>query len=54
MYWWPEGHEWVLGQPLYGRSVYLACSHVIADEVLATSGIEAIEVDLCDEVDHEE
>lgn len=54
MYWWPEGHEWVLGQPLYGRSVYLACSNVIADEVLATSGIEAIEVDLCDEADHEE
>lgn len=54
MYWWPEGHDWVLGQPLYGRSAYLACSNAIADDVLATSGIEAIQVELSDEADHEE
>ena len=54
MYWWPEGHDWVLGQALYGRSAYLACSKGIADEVLATAGIEAIEVDLSDEAEYEE
>lgn len=54
MYWWPDGHDWVLGQPLYGRSAYLACSNAIADEVLATSGIEVIEVDPSDEADREE
>jgi len=54
MYWWPEGHDWVLGQALYGRSVYLACSDAIADEILATSGIEAIEVSLSDEAEYEE
>lgn len=54
MYWWPEGHDWVLGQPLYGRSAYLACSNSIADEVLAASGIEAIDADLSEEADHEE
>lgn len=54
MYWWPEGHDWVLGQALYGRSAYLACSNTIADEVLATPGIEAIEVALSDEAEYEE
>ena len=54
MYWWPEGSEWVLGQALYGRSVYLACSDEIAEEILATSGIEAIEVSLFDEAEYEE
>lgn len=54
MYWWPEGNEWVLGQALYGRTMYLACSGAVADEVLATSGIEAIEVALSDEAEYEE
>lgn len=54
MYWWPEGSEWVLGQALYGRSVYLVCSDEIAEEILATSGIEAIEVSLFDEAEYEE
>lgn len=54
MYWWPEGDDWVLGQALYGRSLYLACNDAIADEVLATAGIEVLEVDLSDEADHEE
>ena len=54
MYWWPAGHDWVLGQALYGRSVYLACSSVIADEVLAAPGLEAIEVSLSDEAEYEE
>lgn len=54
MYWWPEGHDWVLALPLYASSVYLACSHAIADEVLQAPGIEVIEVGLADEADHEE
>lgn len=54
MYWWPDGQEWVLGQALYGRSLYLACSAAIADAVLATRGIEAMEVASSDEAEHEE
>lgn len=54
MYWWPEGHDWVLGQALYGRSVYLACNTAVAEEVLAMPGIEAIEVNLSDEAEYEE
>lgn len=54
MYWWPDGQDWVLGQALYGRSLYLACSSAIADAVLATPGVEAIEVASTDEAEHEE
>lgn len=54
MYWWPAGHDWVLGQALYGRSVYLACNDAIADEILAAKGLEAIEVSLSDGAEYEE
>lgn len=54
MYWWPEGQDWVIGQALYGRTIYLACNDAIADEVLAAKGIEAIEVSLSDEAECEE
>ena len=54
MYWWPEGQDWVLGQALYGRSVYLACNSAIADAVLVTRGLEAMEVASCDEAEYEE
>lgn len=54
MYWWPEGSEWVVGQALYGRSIYLACDDAIAEEVLAMPGLDAIEVSLSDEGEREE
>ena len=54
MYWWPDGQDWVLGQALYGRSVYLACSSSLADTVLATRGLEAMEVAAHDEAEYEE
>lgn len=44
----------MLGQALYGRSVYLACNTAVAEEVLAMPGIEAIEVNLSDEAEYEE
>lgn len=54
MYWWPEGHDWVLGQALYGRSLYLACTSAVADAVLSTQGLEAMDVASSDEAEHEE
>ncbi|MBP1327194.1 hypothetical protein JOF28_002426 [Leucobacter exalbidus] len=54
MYWWPDGQEWVIGQALYGRSLYLACNNAVADAVLSTPGVETMEVASCDEAEHEE
>jgi len=54
MYWWPDGADWVLGQALYGRSLYLACGDEIADAMLAAPRIEAIDVSASDEAEYEE
>lgn len=54
MYWWPEDHDWVIGQALYGRSLYLACDSAVANAVVSTPGLEAMEVASWDEAEHEE
>lgn len=54
MYLWPESMEWVIGQALYGRSSYLACSHEVAAEVLADPRLDAIEVNSWDVAEHED
>lgn len=54
MYMWPPDLEWVMGQALYGRSVYLACSFEVAEAVTADPRLEVMDVNSWDVAEHED